>query len=518
MFQQAGLQRFRPGAEGIIFAGLFALAFAYLCTWPQLLGIADESHFLYHARQILAGKVLYRDLFEFYTPLSFYLMALAFALFGVKLATAKIFIALVHAMTVGLIFKAARRAAARRSLAVAAAIAYLAIGPPAWPYASPHWIASCLLALLLFLLLQTSLERRTLLGLGFATGALTSMQQQTGVPIALGIGVAIVAEALLDARAGRMPSFRVVIVRLCWFAVPAVGLTMFILLLSMFRSGPMPMFEQLVLHPLTGYRPNIHTTWGSIAFITQWLSKFTVPRVLSLFAPVLLSISVVRLIVAWRTRERGAFGVLPAQTIFLLFTVAAVLYFPDFIHLAFVSPVFLILSAESTEWGLRQLETRARIPLLGLALSILLTLFSLGKMADNFGGLHARFNINQETRFGPVSFDSPERQKLFLDVDAELARDPDRTLFCYPSYGSMYLMTAADNPIRHMLMLPDYLAKAHYDEAFEILETLPVQTIVIANGLLDPKSDPMLRYIKRKYRCVDEEKPCSLYRRKERWR
>src|SRR5262249_45345999 len=44
------------------------LTFAYLLAYPLAIGRADESHFLYAAKRVLDGQVLYRDLFESLTP------------------------------------------------------------------------------------------------------------------------------------------------------------------------------------------------------------------------------------------------------------------------------------------------------------------------------------------------------------------------------------------------------------------------------------------------------------------
>jgi len=62
---------------------IFLLSFLYLCifrraTWIDL----DEGIILQGAQRILDGQVLYQDFFSFFTPGSYYLLALVFRVFG----------------------------------------------------------------------------------------------------------------------------------------------------------------------------------------------------------------------------------------------------------------------------------------------------------------------------------------------------------------------------------------------------------------------------------------------------
>jgi len=57
---------------------LFAGTLAYLSTLPRILGPSDEGLYLYNAKRVLDGDVLYRDIYDIITPASHYLMALAY--------------------------------------------------------------------------------------------------------------------------------------------------------------------------------------------------------------------------------------------------------------------------------------------------------------------------------------------------------------------------------------------------------------------------------------------------------
>src|ERR1700755_2144768 len=62
---------------------IFLLAFLYLCLFRRATQIdLDEGIILQGAQRILDGQVLYRDFFSFFTPGSYYLLALIFRIFG----------------------------------------------------------------------------------------------------------------------------------------------------------------------------------------------------------------------------------------------------------------------------------------------------------------------------------------------------------------------------------------------------------------------------------------------------
>ena len=48
------------------------LSASYQLAFPLVIGRADESVLLVGATRIMAGDVIYRDFFEFLTPLGFY--------------------------------------------------------------------------------------------------------------------------------------------------------------------------------------------------------------------------------------------------------------------------------------------------------------------------------------------------------------------------------------------------------------------------------------------------------------
>jgi hypothetical protein len=58
--------------------GLFVVLVAYLVRLPLGLQMSDESALLYEAKRIRDGEVMYRDFFQFVTPLASYTIAGAY--------------------------------------------------------------------------------------------------------------------------------------------------------------------------------------------------------------------------------------------------------------------------------------------------------------------------------------------------------------------------------------------------------------------------------------------------------
>lgn len=95
-------------ADAIVMLLIFGGVALYLCLLPWGLQAADESYFLVEAKRLRDGEVMYRDIFEFVTPLATYAMATLFWLFGTTMATARMAMASLHGLTAVLLYAAAR--------------------------------------------------------------------------------------------------------------------------------------------------------------------------------------------------------------------------------------------------------------------------------------------------------------------------------------------------------------------------------------------------------------------------
>ena len=82
-----------------------------------------KESFSQGAQRILRGDVLYRDFFSFYTPGSYYLLALIFKLFGSSIVVARTALALTGGVLSSLIYLLARRVCSRPISLFAASLA-----------------------------------------------------------------------------------------------------------------------------------------------------------------------------------------------------------------------------------------------------------------------------------------------------------------------------------------------------------------------------------------------------------
>jgi hypothetical protein len=141
--------------------GLLAAAVGLFHAFFQI-ELIDEGVLNLGAWRITQGAIPFRDFFSFYTPGSFYLVALAYKLFGVSLASGRILAWLLGAGLIAATASVSTRIV-RSSLFAAVPVAVLCqAGLGGWPFASHHWIADlgCVTAAALAL---RALEERTLL-------------------------------------------------------------------------------------------------------------------------------------------------------------------------------------------------------------------------------------------------------------------------------------------------------------------------------------------------------------------
>lgn len=487
---------------------LFAGTLAYLSQLPRILGPSDEGLYLYNSKRILEGDVIYRDIYDIITPASHYVMALAFLLFGTSIVTARAVIAVVHGFAVIVAYATCRTLGVRRAVAVPAALGYLALCQPAFPYASPHWISTCLCLLLLFLLVHRGgvRDRSRAILLGVAVGALIAVQHQRGAGMAITVVAVLLLQHFVDRRFGLAPPLGTLAWRIAQFAA-AVALVVLPMLVAMLTAaGFQPVYRALVEHPLITYRATMRSPWGYVSLLTAQLAAFTAPRLLK-FLPVVLVLPLARAVVGWVRRADPA-DVRSVATLsaFGAFSALSITYFPDFIHIALIAPVLLITVAESLEWLLRRLPHTGKLPARAGAVvgSALLAAVGAQLYRNHRLGWWA-FSVPLETRFGEVDFTSKSRElDLVRKAEDLLAEIPSRQMFVYPGYASLYLMTGANNPTPYPLLIPRYNFDDQLVDATRILEAKKVPLVFLYRPVMSD-TDLVFRYVREHYEPVDEQ-------------
>jgi hypothetical protein len=497
-------------------AFLLAAATAVYLSWlPWSLGAADESFFLYEAKRIRQGQVMYRDFFQFVAPAAWYFQALLFRIFGTDIATARVSTAVLHALTVAATYAGARRLGVRRELALIPPFAYVALCQPAWGEVSPHWYSTFLIAVLLLVAIPGAWawRARASFAIGALVGALIVTQQQKGVITAGGIAALFVADALLS-RLYAAPRPVPLLAQLAWLAAGVALIAGTSMLAMIAAAGWRPVFDDLVLYPIREYRGATSARWGAVGPLSRGQAAYTWPALLrflplaGLPAALRLGFALVPALTGdagdrWRGGLPNARRLLVLLS-FLVTAVLSTLYNPDFIHLAFIAPVAFLVAAETVEWALSLEWIRPGLAarVVGL-LALVIAAAVLGRqIAHNTARRRAAFPVSHQTAFGRVDFGQPWEPLLIDRLRAALDRTPGRELFCYPFASSPYLTADGNNPTPYQHLAPSQSPAWQVAQAVAIVRERRVPYIVAAPVFLSPK-DPIAKLLDEGYEYVD---------------
>lgn len=181
---------------------IFLFSFSYLCVFLRYSSLEpDEGILLQGGQRILDGQIPYRDFFSFYTPGSFYLLAMLFKVFGDSFMVARVSLAVTGATCSVATYLLARRVCSRGFAVFAAALATSA--GVAYRFLVLHNWYSTLLACLAVYGAVRLLETRNAVW-AFATGSLCALtvlfEQSKGAGICLGLALGLVAVRLIGRK------------------------------------------------------------------------------------------------------------------------------------------------------------------------------------------------------------------------------------------------------------------------------------------------------------------------------
>src|SRR5262245_10164019 len=266
----------RARADALLGLLVFSATVAYLATLPATLGRADESFFLYQAKRIRDGQVMYRDFFQFAAPGAWYTMAFLFRLFGTTNGTARLATAVLHGATGVVLSATCRTLGVRRALALTVPLAYLALCQSAWPIASPHWFATFFVVLLLLAAVRAGhpVSPRAAFGLGALLGLLTLVHQHKGVVMGAGVATLLAANHAIGRRYGvRTPGLGRQLAALAAGAVAVVGP---VAALFVAAVGADRRVQELCGCPMHDYRTGVQRgPWASAWFLSQSYAEYT---------------------------------------------------------------------------------------------------------------------------------------------------------------------------------------------------------------------------------------------------
>src|SRR5208282_410267 len=178
--------------------GVFTISLFYLCLFRRYTSMdPDEGIILQGAQRIVQGQVLYRDFFSYFTPGSYYLLALLFKVFGSSMLVARTALAAYGAFFSVFTYLLARRVCSRW---VALAAAYLVTWTCLpWRFMILHnWdstLWACATVYCAVWLLQAPRW-----GWALATGSFSSLtvlfEQPKGAGVVLGLGLGLMLVVL----------------------------------------------------------------------------------------------------------------------------------------------------------------------------------------------------------------------------------------------------------------------------------------------------------------------------------
>ena len=462
---------------------LFLFSFAYLCIFRRHSSIEpDEGIILQGAERVLRGEVPYRDFFTFYTPGSFYFLAVLFKLFGDSFIVARISIAAAGAVSALITFLVARRVC---SLGIALFAGLLAtVAGCAYRFLVLHnWYSTVLCCLGLYAAIRLYETKRSAwaLGVGFLAALTFLVEQSKGTGLCLGIVLGFVILRLTN---------RPLVVRKNLILAMSAGFVCpFLLTAGFFASQHSLAFMfQSWLWPLRHYTRANHVPYGwqnwsaeSINVIFRsgpiWLRVIKVIAISPGLIVPLIPIVAIGVLVYWtlrstrseRTSEIAWYYVLICSVLCgLLLSVVTVR--ADVIHFMYLAPLWYIVLG----WifGSTDLHSRFWIAIrpffimyVGLAFGLLGLVLLL-----NATGAH----IGIATRRGEITVSKNDTVLEFIQTYVT----PGQPLFVYP-YRPLYnYLTATRNPSRYDYFQPGMNTEAQALDIADSLKSQPAAAVL----------------------------------------
>lgn len=492
-------------------AALFAGTIAYLWFWPRELNGFDESLYLYEAKRVYDGAVMYRDFFNIITPAWFYLIAGLYALFGVSIETARGAMAVTHALIGLFLFVICRQVGVRLLVAVLLAMTHLVLGYPMSAIATPHWCSTLLTLVLLFVLVrwpQTTVTRAVLCG---ALGAvLTLVQQQKGTLMVAAAGIILLVTALMERP---RPTVATAAQRAIGYAVGVVGVTAPALLALIAAAGFDEVFGALVRYPLVNYRGMManNISWGG-----YWPGIFPHPYIIKYLPAV---IPAAALWLAWRwwsTHDGSRLRIVAVLLIYAGFAFWSILYSPELVHFAYVAPVWVVLAGYLVEQTLRMVPGTRMVSVV----TLLLIAAGCWQLYDSLVQVRTRCKFRIQTAFGQIDTQNPEAGAVYQWFN-DLFRNAGAThVFAFPTNAALYLITGTENATRYQILLPRYNDREQIAEVVADLERRQTE-FVVRNFYFRPREmEPLNSYLEEQYTALPLPPPfkttniTKVYRRK----
>jgi hypothetical protein len=502
--------------DRVIALFLLLISFFYLFLFRRYTTMEpDEGIVLQGAQRILGGEVLYRDFFSFFTPGSYYFLALIFRIFGSSIVVARTMLVIVGAVLSSITYLLSRRVCSRRTALLTAAIVTVATLP--YRFLVLHNWDSTLWACLAVYCAVRLIEKSGR-AWAFAVGSFIALtflfEQSKGAGLGLGLCAGLLA---VHSFGGRF------LTRACIFYL-AIGLAWpFVLPLAYFGvQHSLSLMLADWLWPLRHYSlanhvPYGYQNWSEETRRTLFESGSWVVRVITVialspcFLIPLLPILAVGMLAYWLVRmvrrpapgcEANYYALTTAAISGLLLSV--VIGRADIIHFVYLLPLFALVLAWMIEGrdipGQVYRKLRSGIT---AYIVIAFSLFGMALLIRTIGAHHVT------TRRGEITV--PGKDTVVDYVQAHVSHGEH--IVVYPYLPLYYFLTATYSPTRYDYFQPGMHTVKQADEILSQLSSKRVGVILFEAGFAEkvPRSwpgtpliaithDAVTDYILREYR------------------
>jgi hypothetical protein len=510
-----------PSDRAAAFA-VFAVSLAYLWFFRRYTSIEpDEGIVLQGAQRILRGEVLYRDFFSFFTPGSYYFLALLFKVFGSSFLVARAALILFGGIYSAVTYLLARRVCSRGSALFAAGLATTTTLPYRFEVLH-NWDSTLWACLALYCAVRWIESTQS--KWGFGTGSLTALtmlfEQSKGTGLALGLGVGLAAITLINRERRRWQRSQVFMLT-CGFMWP------FLLTFAYFgaqhSTGVMlaDWFWPLRHYSLANRVPYGYQNWSDSTRHLLFGSGSLTLRLITIVAispcfliPLLpligVGLLVYWIIQLWRKRAPqsiSSYYVLVCATLSGLL-VSIVVGRADIIHFMYLQPLFCLVLAWMVDGrDIPGRTFRTAKPIFVTYVSIAFLMFSVPLLMRALSASH-----NIETRRGMIA--EPARDTVIEYLQAHVAAG--ESILVYPYLPLYYYLTDTNSPSRYEYFQPGMHSPEQADEMLSDLAAKRVRVVLFEASFWEkvPNSwpstpisniahDPLAYYIQRKYRSCE---------------
>jgi 4-amino-4-deoxy-L-arabinose transferase-like glycosyltransferase len=502
-----------------IAASIFAVTVTYLWIFRRYTSMEpDEGIVLEGAQRILRGEVLYRDFFSYFTPGSYYFLALLFKIFGSSFLVARTALVFFGGVYSTVAYLLARRVCSRMSAIFVAGIVTLTT--LAYRFEVLHNWDSTLWACLAVYCAVRWLESPRWTW-AFATGSLSSLtclfEQSKGAGLVLGLGAGLAAIVFLDRK------------RSLWNGTITSGLAVGVawpLVATLAYFGAQHTLSLMLADwfwPLQHYSQANHVPYGYLNWSDATRHLFfcsgpllqraiTVLAISPCFVVPALPLAAVALLIywlvqMWRKREPRAVAahyvlVCSALSGLLL---SVVIGRADIIHFMYLMPLFALVLGWMMDG--RDIPGRLFRQVRPLFIAYVLAAFLMFAAPMLLRTLNAPDQI--QTRRGVVRV--PARDTVVESVQAQVAAG--EKILVYPYLPLYYYLTDTASPTRYEYFQPGMHTPQQAQEMLAEISAARVP-VVLFDGSFWAKiptswpgtplsaivRDPITDYIQREYR------------------